>query len=180
VPNWIQQKALPALLYDVRSVVWFNLGYAALALAVIGLLVRHLRVRLAIVPESPLGRAQLLFVVFLWWIVVGNLMHAIPPFAEQRLITEGVIQIVAVLCTVLALLWSCPACLPDWQEGDSSGRSLLGLGGIGVAVLLAAVAGASYATWAMYGNALVGQAGYHTRFGPDARTGKPEPGKPHP
>jgi hypothetical protein len=38
----------------------------------------------------------------------------------------------------------------------------------------------SLATRAIHGNNYVPYAGYHTRFGPDAKTGKPQKGQPHP
>ncbi|HEX3725012.1 MAG TPA: hypothetical protein VHV08_02165, partial [Pirellulales bacterium] len=70
------------------SYFWFNLGYLALAIAIAWPLVAFYRGRqLAVLPASPLGKGQLFFVVFLWWIVIGNLARTVP-FAEQRLITE--------------------------------------------------------------------------------------------
>ena len=45
-----------------------------------GALVRHRRRPLAIVPPSPLGRGQLLYIVLLWWLVVGNFERALVAF----------------------------------------------------------------------------------------------------
>ena len=68
---------------------------------------------------------------FLWWIIVGNLSRTVP-FAEQRLITEGVIHLNACLCTLLALL------LPSrqWLAGEiQQGRGgALGISGVSVRV----------------------------------------------
>jgi hypothetical protein len=140
----------------------------------------HLRCRLAVVPESPLGQGQLLYVVFLWWVVIGNLMRAIPPFQEHRLITEGVIHLNAVVCSVLVLLWPRPADLPDERPSGPSPWSLYRVAAGGLGALLVSVAVASVGTRLIHGDAFVGHADYHTRFGPDARTGKPRPGEPHP
>ena len=182
VSTWINLKppAIPAALYGVPSALWFKLGYALLAVAVVVLLIRHLRSRIALVPLSWLGKGQLLYVVLLWWIVIGNLMRAIPPFAEQRLITEGVIHVNAVLCTLFVLLWPRPTALPDREGNGFSAASLIGVAILGTVLLTAIVAGESYGTRAIYGNAFVGHAGKHMRFGPDAQHGKPKKGEPHP
>jgi hypothetical protein len=180
IPNWMQLRAVPRELYQLRTEVWFDLGYALLAVAVIGLLVRHLRQPIALIPQSDLGKAQLLYLVFLWWVVIGNLFRAIPPFGEQRLITEGVIHVNAVLCSVLVLLWPNARPWPDLAEQGISGKGLGAVAAAGVAVLAVTVALASAGTRAIHGGAFVGHAGYHTRFGPDARTGKPQQGQPHP
>ncbi|TMQ28863.1 MAG: hypothetical protein E6K70_26470, partial [Planctomycetota bacterium] len=162
VPNWIRAAAIPARLYDLPSRLWFGTGYAVLALVVILLLFRHLRQRLALIPESRLGKAQLLYLVFLWWVVIGNLMRAIPPFQEQRLITEGVIHLVAVLCTLFALLWPGLLRLPDMAAASITGRMILTITCLGLIATAATVAFASWGTRAIHGGAFVGHAGYHT------------------
>jgi hypothetical protein len=180
VPNWIKEHAMPAALYGIPALTWFEVGYAMLAAAGIALLVRHVRNPLAMVPESSLGKGQLLFVVFLWWMVIGNLMHAIPPFAEQRLITEGVIHVNAVVCTVCVLLWPRPMKLPDREDRPVNAQALLWATGLGLSAVIVLVAIASYGTRQMFGDRHVPEAGYHTRFGPDAATGKPIKGRQHP
>ena len=155
-------------------------GYAMLSLAVLLLLLRHVRSRLAIVPASALGKAQLLFLAFLWFVVAGNLMRAIPPFNEQRLITEGVVHLNAVLCTVFILLWPRQTSLPDRSERTISWRALVGVGAMGMFLLTAIIAAESYGTRAIHGSTFVGHANRHMRFGPDAKTGKPQKGEAHP
>jgi hypothetical protein len=49
-----------------------------------------------------------------------------------------------------------------------------------MATLAVTVAAESLATRAIHGNDYIKHAGYHTRFGPDAKTGKPQKGQPHP
>jgi hypothetical protein len=151
-----------------------------LAAAVLALLARHVREPLAVVPTSPLGKGQLLYVVLLWWVVVGNLMRAIPPFGPERLVTEGVIHLNAVCCTLLVLLLPArPASMPS-EGRPVPARSLLELAGVGLMVLVAVTAATSWGTYAVHGSRFVGHAGYHTRFGPDALPSRPKKGEPHP
>jgi hypothetical protein len=180
VPHWVQLKAIPAGLYGLPSRAWFSAGYAALAVAVLALLARHLKAPLALIPASDLGKGQLLYLVFLWWVVIANLMRAIPPFAEQRLITEGVIHLNAVLCTAFIALWPRPLALPDRAKEPVTGRTLVGVAAAGLLALAVTVAGASYGTRAIHGDRFAGHGGYHTRFGPDAKTEQPKRGEAHP
>jgi hypothetical protein len=180
VPTWVKFQAIPRELYGLPSVAWFDLAYALLAAGVIVLLVKHLHAPFALIPESGLGKGQLLYLVFLWWVVVGNLLRAIPPFAEQRLITEGVIHVNAVLCSLLILLWPAARPLPDLAGKGLAGKTLWGVAAAGLISLAATVALASLGTRAIHGGTFVKHAGYHTRFGPDAQTGKPRKGQPHP
>jgi hypothetical protein len=180
VPTWVQQHAIPRELYGLPSRVWFNMGYAVLALAVVSLLFRHVRRPLAVIPADPLGKAQMLYLVLLWWVVIGNLMHAIPPFGPERLITEGVIHVNAVCCTVLILLW--PERLPgrNVEELTSTTPSLMVLSAAGILALMLVTGVASYGTRLIHGDRFVGHAGYHVRFGPDALPPRPQQGKDHP
>jgi hypothetical protein len=180
VPHWVRLKAIPELLYGIPSRAWFDAGYALFAAAVLVLLIRHLRRRLALVPESGLGQGQLLFLILLWAIVLINLMRAIPPFSEQRLITEGVIHVNAVLCTLLIGLWSQPLPEPDLAEATVAGKPLASLAVAGVLALALSVAVASAGVHWVHGDAFVGHGGFHTRFGRDAKTGKPQKGQAHP
>src|SRR4029079_19300087 len=93
------------VLYGLSAMGWFNLAYAALAILLITLFIRHKRHPLAVVPESALGKGQLLYVIFLWWVVIGNFERAVVGFAPQRLVTEGVILLNAIVCTFLVLIF---------------------------------------------------------------------------
>jgi hypothetical protein len=180
VSNWITLQAIPAQLHGLPARVWFDAGYAFLALALLAAILRHRRRRLALVPENPLGQGQLLYLVLLWVVVIGNLMRAIPPFQEQRLVTEGVIYVNAVLCSLLVLLGPTPLPLPDRNEDSIRPGTLYRLAGAGLLVVIGSVAIATVGTRAIHGSAFAGHAGYHTRFGPNAGTGKPQKGMPHP
>jgi hypothetical protein len=107
-------------------------------------------------------------------------MRALPPFAEQRLITEGVIHVSAVVCTILVLLGPRPTGWPDRPDRPFTDRGLAWTAAGGLAALGVAVAVAAAGTRAVHGDVFVGHGGYHVRFGPNAKTGKPKPGAAHP
>ena len=72
VGQWLQAHAVPEGMAGLSAGAWFDLAYLLIALTFLALLVRHARRPLAIVPPSPMGRGQLLYVVLLWWLVAGN------------------------------------------------------------------------------------------------------------
>ena len=72
VGEWIRVKAMPPEMAGLSTAAWYDLGYLFLALTLAALAVRHARRPLAVLPESGLGRGQLLYLVLLWWLVVGN------------------------------------------------------------------------------------------------------------
>ena len=72
---------------------------------------------LAIVPPSPMGRGQLLYVVLLWWLVAGNFERIVVAFTAQRLVTEGVIGVVALACTLIVLAWPPPTRADPGRSG---------------------------------------------------------------
>src|SRR5207248_2985102 len=128
--------------------------------------------------RHPLGQGQLLYVVFLWWMVTGNLMRAVPPFHEQRLITEGVIHVNAVICTMLVLLWPAPVKWPD--RARLTGISLTVQSAVGLSALALSVMLFWQVVRQVHGDTFVGHGGYHVRFGADAKTGKPDKDRAHP
>ena len=106
--------------------------------------------------------------MILWSFVLGNFAKALTGFTDQRLLTEGVIIVHAVIVTVLILV------LP--VEGHAeSGITTANLRRFtwcsAVCLLLAATAGPALETLAVravYGDALAGHASPNYRFGPDA------------
>ena len=174
VGEWVRVKAMPAEMVGMTAGAWFDLGYLLLALTLLGLLVRHTRKPLAIVPSSLLGRGQLLYVVLLWWLVVGNFERALVAFAAQRLVTEGVIFVVALVCTVLLLCGSPPDAGGDCRRSDEPARPPLART-VWVGLLAAAVS--ILVDWAIvrgiYGDRFAGHARMHIRFGPDATINRP-------
>lgn len=180
--SWVKGEAMPAFMYGLSVEGWFNIGYLLLAVVAGVLLARQLRRPLLLVPAHWVGKGQLLYLVFLWWMVVGNFERALPVFQPQRLITEGVIFVNAVVCTLLVLLCpgrgpapgSPPTTEPRWPVRHTALVGTLGFV-ISIAVQTGIVRG-------LYGNAPAGYSGFHTRFGPEAtaKQAKPLPGQPHP
>jgi hypothetical protein len=184
--EWVKAKAMADHLYWLAPLGWFNIGYLALAAAVLCLMIQHMRRPLPVVPRTWVGKGQLLYVLFLWWMVAGNFERALVSFAEQRLITEGVIIINAVLATLMVLL--CP--LREAREVSDAPQAeppraytswiqrVIAIGLIGGALSILINWGVKRA---IYGDRHAPQAGLEIRFGPNATTGSaPRPGQPHP
>jgi hypothetical protein len=87
----------------MTPLAWFNVTWLLLLLVFILLIRRHAREPLAIIPLSWLGRGQLIFLVLLWTMVVGNFERALVDWSPQRLLTEWVITVNAILATLLVL-----------------------------------------------------------------------------
>lgn len=168
---WLKDpRTLADTLWGYSSYTWFYLAYGALAVTIALPLWLHYRGReLPLLPATRLGKGQLLFVVFLWWIVLGNLSRTVP-FAEQRLVTEGTIHLNACICTLFALL------LP--RLGRTAGEDPLPpfrllVRNAAVAVTVGAVlvvAGEYGLVRGLWGDTFAGHAGKHIRFGPDRTT----------
>jgi hypothetical protein len=166
--EWVRVGAMPGTMAGISAGAWFDLAYLLIALALLRLAVRNARKPLAILPPSPLGRGQLLYVVLLWWLVVGNFERALVRFTEPRLVTEGVIGAVALACTVLILAWPPPTGFPP-SRSSGTGRPWLVRT---LAAGLLAAAGSILLDWAVvraiYGDQFAGHANLHIRFGPRA------------
>ncbi|MBK5290247.1 MAG: hypothetical protein JJE04_00950 [Acidobacteriia bacterium] len=100
---WLKNQVMPEAWWGLSADAWFHVAYFLLALTVTALVVRHWRSALAVVPASWLGRTQALYVVVLWWIVLGNLSRVLP-FPPARMVTEGFVLVYACVCTV-GVLW---------------------------------------------------------------------------
>ncbi len=180
--RWVEAKVAPEAIIGVSSQVWFELAYLVMAVMVIWLLVSHTRRALPFIPASWLGKSQLLYLVFLWWMVAGNFERALVAFAPQRLVTEGVIFFNASVCTLLALLYA--GARPNVDQKEPADFSAL----IRKTVIIGLMATALslIADWrivrAIYGDTFAGFAAKHIRFGPEATatSEKPKPSQPHP
>ena len=179
--QWVRANAVPATLAGLSAETWFNLAYLTLAALGIAALILHQRRPLPLIPNSAAGKPQLLYLVFLWWIVAGNFERALVSFAPQRLVTEGMIHLNAVLCSALALLCSPRFDLPSIVSGFGRGfATRVAVFGLAASVLSIA------ADWAivraLWGDQFAGHAGLHVRFGPNATATKEKPARsqPHP
>lgn len=167
--DWIKHKTMPPEMYGITAQTWFTIGYGLIAVAVIVPLARHLSQPLIVLPTNWLGRGQGLYIVFLWWMVVGNLERALAGFAAQRLVTEGVIHVNAVICTLLVLLaYQSPTRLLPvasvFPVRVAIRRTII------FGLIIAALS--ILADWAIvraiYGDRFAGHASLHIRFGPNA------------
>lgn len=154
---------------------WFDMAYLALGVAVGWLLYLHLRRGMPLVPSTWLGKAQLLFLVYLWAQVTINFTHTLPRFGETRLVTEWVIAINAACCTILMAVGTSAQPNPG-LEGEAADGSYLPWIRKTVAFGLAAALVIVFVSWGgklvLYGNSPVPYSGVHVRFGPDNTNGK--------
>jgi hypothetical protein len=182
--TWVKAKTVPAVMAGLSAQAWFDLAYAAMAAIIIWLMLRHRRQPLEFIPSSGLGRGQLFYLVFLWWMVIGNFERAVVAFTAQRLITEGVIFLNAGLCTLILLSgWPVPVAAVE-PKTDPIGFGVLLKRAVAAGLICAALS--LVADWgitrAMYGDQQAAGAAKHIRFGPNATAvaEKPKAGQPHP
>ena len=153
---------------EISSVGWFTIIFALMTICTIALLAVHLRRPLAVVPSSWLGKGQMLYLVFLWAIVIGNFMRAVVAFSEQRLATEGVITVNALIATFLMLFYARDkddvTIRPEEQYGAYIRKAVLG----GLALMLLFTAGFTSFVRGVYGDKHDGWGGPNLRFGADA------------
>jgi hypothetical protein len=173
VADWTRARSVPEVMYGIPAWTWFDLAFLIVAVGLCFLFVRHTRRPLAVVPETAVGRGQGLYLLLLAIMVVGNFERALVGFADQRLVTEGVIHLNAVVCAVLLLC--CQGAEQPWAQVEPPG-TLGGTAGLGLPRLIALGMAAAAATivldWAIvrgiYGDRFAGHAGLHIRFGPNA------------
>ena len=170
---------------ELSASAWFTLAYAGIAATYAVLALAHLRRPLAVLPATSLGRGQLLYILFLWWMVAGNFERALVGFREQRLITEGVIFANGLALTALILLL--PRAVREVGSGPmggplDTGRLLRRSALAAVASLLIAVPVQTATVRAIYGERHAGHSGRHLRFGDEAtwRTSPLRRGAEHP
>lgn len=174
VEQWLLAHTVPETLAGLSAWVWFDLGCLLMALTFLALMVRHRRRPIAIVPGSPLGRGQLLYVVLLWWIVAGNFDRIVVAFTPQRLVTEGVLHMVALACTLVVLGWTPPArevSIAPARDAQPWLKRTLALGVVAAALSVVVDWGV---VRAIYGDRFAGHASLHIRFGPNATTRRAE------
>jgi predicted neuraminidase len=103
VDNWINNGMVRDTIFSISTHAWFDIGYAILGLLVLGFIFRSQRNKLILFPESDLGKGYLLFLLILWWIIIGDQFNAFLRFNYVKLIVEGSFFISAILLS----LWIC-------------------------------------------------------------------------
>ncbi|MCA9411700.1 MAG: hypothetical protein KC944_10870 [Candidatus Omnitrophica bacterium] len=147
---------------------WFNLTYFLIAAAFIYLCHRHLKNRIPVLPSTPLGKGQLLFLMVLWTWVVANWERAMPGMDGSRLLTEWTIFVNAIICTVMVLVCPKESDAPSVNEVEEFAPLyrrawIVGLVGMAISVTLF-----FSITRAVYGDYFAGHAGEQRRFGEQA------------
>jgi hypothetical protein len=183
VETWVGNGAVPPTLkaplfgfIEATPLTWFNVVWWTAAAACALLLIAHYRQPLDIVPTTWTGKGQLIYLVFLWLLVIGNLNRAIPGFSNGRMVTEWVLFMNASLATLLIVL------LPGRERGvhptpdtryltpNASWPSLTKTWLIGLSVAAALICLYGYLTLAIYKPHLEGKPwANHHRFGPEAK-----------
>jgi hypothetical protein len=179
---WVKRNPAMTHLYFLVPISWFNIWYIAAAVATVWLMVAHMKRPLAIVPTTWLGKAQLLYLLFLWWMVIANFEKALSGFAEQRLITEGTIFLNALVCTVMVARCSwrvreAPA--EEYTGYRAAVRRLAMIGPITAVLCIGLTFCVTHARWGSEVAKFRGKA--KLRFGPHATsTDYLDPNKPFP
>ncbi len=167
LPESMRAPLFGALALSARQ--WFELFFGIAAAGFTFLAWSQLRRPLALVPRDWLGRAQLLLVLLLWPMALGNFAKALPGFTEQRLLTEGTILVVAVAITLLALLVpAVTAAGPAHDAGPAIGVLVRRAAAWFLVAAIAAPLVETAIVRGVYGDAGAGHSGINLRFGPDA------------
>ncbi len=177
VETWVGNDSIPDSLkaplfgaLEAHPLTWFRIVWWTAGAVVAVLLAVHLRRGLEIVPSSWTGKGQLLYVLFLWMMVIGNLQRAIPGFSNGRMVTEWMLFMNASLATLLVVVLPQPTRPIEVQALRAAWDPLprLWIKGLVVAGVLMSLY--AYATLAMYQGDLDGQPwANHRRFGPEAK-----------
>ena len=160
---------------------WFELFYILLSIALVVILTVNLRDPIPLISESWMGNGQLLYLVLLWWMVVFNFERALVNFSPHRMVTEGVVTLNAIICTVLVAISA--QTVPKHIGSRFSFSEWLLPGSLyGIAVMVMTTAAFWGIKHALYGKQHAPGASLHIRFGKDSNAPKEKPkaGEPHP
>ncbi len=83
--------------------VWYNVSWLLLVLVFVLVIRRHRQEPVALIPQTWLGRGQLVFLILLWVMMTGDFERALVGWHPARLLTEWVIFVNAALATGLVL-----------------------------------------------------------------------------
>jgi hypothetical protein len=120
MPDWTREqvggfRAVPltmkAPLFDsiqMSSTGWFVLMFALYSLMMLILLCFHTQRPIAVIPTSWLGKGQMIYLILLVSMIIGNFEKALVSFTENRIATEGVVMVNAMLATILLLAFVRP------------------------------------------------------------------------
>ncbi len=107
------------LLPSKNWVGWYDAAWILVSMLVLGLLLRHTRHPIPLLPANWAGKGQLLYVVFLWLITLMSIVHEIPLLGPGNVCMFWLYVANATLCTWLVL-----ARLPEMAgAGETSGAT---------------------------------------------------------
>ncbi len=147
---------------------WFTLMWIAFTAGTILVLVRHRRHPVALIPSTWLGKGQLLYLMFLWLMVIANFSKALVAFSDNRIATEGLIMLNALVCTVLLLAWARPADETPALRGADYGLFTRKAVALTAVLLVATTTFYTAGVRSLYDNQPTGWGGNNLRFGPNA------------
>lgn len=150
---------------------WFNLTWILLLVLFILLIRRHFQEPLSLIPKTGLGKGQLLFLILLWVMIVGNFERALVGWDSSRLLTEWVITFNAILATLLVLT------LPKEKEVAVTGNLvsfqplykkawMMAIGAVVISSVFFLVTNRAIYQYPAYEK--LDKKTYFTRFGPEA------------
>jgi hypothetical protein len=102
VENWTKGEHIPADFFPIDVNWWFLFVGLLLAAAVAVAVIRHRQSPLALVPATPLGRAQILFLFILWIAIAGAFAQALPRLANKGIFfVHTTFWITGALCSLI-------------------------------------------------------------------------------
>jgi len=130
--------------------------------------VRHVRRALSVVPETWLGKGQLLYLAFLWFVTLMSFAHELSAMNPVGWVLQWGVTINALLCTYLVMGAAAPAA----AEIAPAGPAYAGWLRRSVALGLLSAVGCSFGGWALkrrlFGDAFAPHFYMnHIRFGPN-------------
>lgn len=82
---------------------WFDALWLLAGLLLVLLIRRHFRRPVRVVPESSIGKGQLLFLLFIWIVTFMSFVHEVPKYTPHSLVIQCWITINALICTAIVL-----------------------------------------------------------------------------
>lgn len=175
VGDWTKAGAVPVVLkaplvgwIEWPALWWFNGMAVLIALATVALLRVQMRFGLAVLPATAVGRAQVIYLLLLWPMVVGNFERALVKFHENRLATEGTIFVNALLVTLLVVAHAAGPKFEGWSEGLERRRLSIRTAGAGVLLVVVLAGGFTAVVRSVYGDRHDGWGRRNLRFGEEA------------
>ncbi|MCA9014039.1 MAG: hypothetical protein KDA77_01795 [Planctomycetaceae bacterium] len=104
VIQWQKEKWIPEEFWNLPGGFWFLIVGSLLSLAIIVAIWEARGQKLALVPDSNLGRAQWLFLLILWMSLAGDFSKALPRLGERAVFLVQIsFWMTGALCTLLAV-----------------------------------------------------------------------------